>query len=157
MNNLKINNDITEEEATRVILGTSIIIDDFFSDLNSRVKCLVEVEARSLSDHNVLTINVDKCIKVYKPKVEYQTKSVDHIQFQILVSRKVGRSAVESFQHLINIIVECKKQSEIVKVFKIRKHNTWINDEVLQMMKQRDKLYKEKVKNPNNIALNLEF
>ena len=69
-----------------------------------------------------------------------------------MVSRKVGRSAVESFQHLINIIVECKKQSEIVKVFKIRKHNTWINDEVLQMIKQRDKLYKEKVKNPNNIA-----
>lgn len=40
---------------------------------------------------------------------------------------------------------------------KIRQNNTWMNSEITKMMKERDKIYKRKIKNPNDENLQYEF
>ena len=71
VNNFEIKNDISEEAATRISANTISLIDHVLCDRHSSINCLVKVDTNSLSDHNILSVQVDQHIKVYKPKVAF--------------------------------------------------------------------------------------
>lgn len=82
---------------------------------------------------------------------------MDYKKFQNAFNQKILNRNVTSFQDLIEVINTCKETCISYKIIKIRENNTWINSELLEMMKERDKLYKNMKKNPNEKNIESQF
>lgn len=158
INNFKINNTITNENATRVTVNNQSIIDHVLSDLGSKIVTEdVKICYNSLSDHNRLSFKINYNRKIYKPKVNHQIKWIDYKKFVYKFRQNSRRVIVSSFGDLTELIQVAKNESQNIKTVKIKENNTWINGEILEMMRQRDDAYKKKVKNPGNLLYNDEF
>lgn len=157
INNFKIVNTICEKHATRTTESSKSLIDHVLSDSCSKIDCNVSVKDNALSDHKLLLIDIKDSTKMYKPKVNYEITTVDYKRFQYLVQQKVQTVNITTFQHLINIIQECKVKSERKKILRIRENNYWLNEEILELMVKRDTIYKQKLKQPQNLNLVTEF
>lgn len=157
LNNFKIYNKINLNNATRVTDHSKSIIDHAIADKNCNLELTVNVENNPLSDHNRLSVVIKNKVKIYKPKIKHQINLVDHRKFKILFNQKVTDAHIGSFRELTDLIRVCKIESEYVKLIKSRENNTWMNLEVLEMMKQRDKIYERKVGNPNDELLKDQF
>lgn len=157
LNNFKINNSINEECATRVNSLSKSLIDHVLSDYSSKLSCKVKVKENALSDHKLILLNVKTFVQFYKPKVEHEVKSVDYKKFINLFRKKILSLNVTTFQELINLIEECKDKSVYIKKLRVRANNTWINDEVLDLIKKRDKIYRKKINQPENLTIISEF
>nr|CAH7758693.1 unnamed protein product [Callosobruchus chinensis] len=155
--NNEIHNTITVDAATRVANNSRSIIDHVLSDRYSNLKCTIQVVSNSLSDHNLLSITIDVNIKVLAKRYRKEVIRIDHKKFISKFDKKIQTTEVESFQELIDMITLCKKDSEFTKTYKIRENNDWINQEILEMIEHRDKIYKQKVKEPGNTNLETEF
>lgn len=157
LNNFKIINNIAEENATRVTDCTKTLIDHVVADNSIGICGSVIAEDNPLSDHKRLIFAMKTQIRKYKPKIKSEIKILNHEKFRSLFREKTINTNIDSFQSLINIITNCKKESEYSKIIKIRENNDWINTDILNMMKQRDSMYKNKVKNPKNTTLEIEY
>ena len=157
VSNFKINNLVSEEFATRVTRVSKSLIDHVLSDYSGRLDCKVNVKENALSDHKLILIDVKSSVQIQKPKVDYEVKCVNYNRFVNLFREKALSINVVSFQQLIDLVIECKKKSEYAKKLRIRSNNTWMNNEVLEMLKKRDKLYKKKVNQPENLYFASEF
>lgn len=157
LNNFKVHNVIDRNNATRVTNHSNSIIDHAITDINCNLNCTVGVEDNPLSDHRRLLIFIENNIRTHRPKIKYETKSIDHKKFKKVFNQKVMEVNIESFRALTDLIRECKGKSEYKKLIKSRENNTWINLEVLEMMRERDKIYKKKVNDPNNDHLETQF
>ncbi len=158
INNFKINNTITNENATRVTVNSQSIIDHVLSDLGSKMVTEdVKIYYNSLSDHNRLSFKITYNSKIYKPKVKHQIKWIDYKKIVYKCRQNSGRVIVSSFKDLTELIQVAKTESQNTKTVKIRENNTWINGQILEVMRQRDGAYKKKVENPGNLLYNDEF
>lgn len=148
-NNFVIINNLNPEYATRCTSHSRSIIDHVITDARTNPNINnFEVNLNPLSDHHSLSFNIHENIKTFKPKVNHQVVIVDHKKFINIFKERISESVdFSSFTELTDLIVYCKKTSEVTKKFKIRQGNIWINQEILDLMKQRDLAYKEKVKN----------
>ena len=156
-NNFTIKNVIREDCATRLTDHSKSIIDHVLTD-RAFVACgCINIEDTPISDHRLLTFHLKDNIKVHKPKILHEVKMVNYKKFQHSFIQNLKNKTIKSFQSLIEIIKSCKDHSTITKKIKIRKNNEWINGEILAMMKERDKIYKKKLKYPDNAQLKVDF
>lgn len=146
-NNFSIVNKINTESATRVTPNCHSIIDHvLISDNNIKniLNRAINIDENPLSDHRRILITLIEKVQIYKPKTLYEVKSINHNKFKDIFSSQVGdNNVINSFQHLITTIQQCKTQCEYTKVIKVKEGNTWITGELLSLMSERDKLYKE--------------
>ena len=157
LNGYQILNRIDEQNATRVTLNSKSVIDHVITDLGNVNNCKVTVHSNAISDHNKLEIVVEEPKKIHKPKVKYETKAINHTKFVQIFRDRIGTIGVQTFQDLINFIADCKSECEYLKTIVCRENNMWVTNELLEMIKNRDKLYKKKCEDPENIQLINEF
>nr|CAI5836089.1 unnamed protein product [Callosobruchus analis] len=120
--------------------------------------CSVSVEQNTLSDHNGrLWISLEEKMTIKNKKTVYEVKHTDHKNIITMFRQQLGVTNICSFQQLINVIVKCKEASEYKISIKCHNNNVWINKELLDMMKQRHKAYKDKLLNSNDRVIEREF
>lgn len=157
LNNFKFHNVITEESATRITRDTCSIIDHVLSDNYSDLNCKISVRSNSLSDHNLLSITVEDNIKTLSKKVIHKITKIDFKKFTNIFHKKVLNKNITTFGGLTELIMESRKESEYEITFKARENNGWINQEVLEMMKVKEEIYKRKIQNVDDEKLDAEF
>nr|CAI5832371.1 unnamed protein product [Callosobruchus analis] len=157
LSGFKLHNTVSEEHATHVTEQSKSIIHHVLSTNNIDICHSITVEDISFSDHRLLTFSIKENINITKPKDLYEIKTISYQNFHYMFKRCIKDKIIQSFQDLINIIITAKKKSELTKLVRVRKNNKWINAELLELMKQKDKLYKSKKRKPDNIQLELDF
>lgn len=157
INNFQIKNTISNESATRIATNSRSIIDLVLIDKNCKYNCKVIVTPISFSDHNQLLIDIIHNRKVAMPKINYEFKAINHIKFKSLFENKIcDNNTITSFGALTDLITSCKSRSEYVKSVRSRQ-NYWMDQEVLNLMKDRDRLYKIKIRKPNDVQIAENF
>nr|CAI5824336.1 unnamed protein product [Callosobruchus analis] len=157
MHNYSIKNSLTIDDATRVTSNTSTIIDHVIACHQTKNFCSVSVKNNPLSDHNRLNIIIKQKIKIYQKKCTYESLSMSHKKFVSLFEKKCESIGINSFQQLIQTVQTCKQSSVICKMIKCHENNKWVNDELLQMIKERNKLYDRKKANEMMLTLKLNL
>ncbi|VEN53054.1 unnamed protein product [Callosobruchus maculatus] len=158
MYNYRIANKIDKHHATRVNANTKSIIDHVLVKQAYSNSCSVIVEENALSDHNGrLLIHLKEEVKLENKKTLCEVKHTDHKNMVKLFREEINTVNIDTFQQHIQLIGQCKKKSEYNTVIKCHNNNLWITKELLDMMAQRDKVYKKKMRNPNDIVAETEF
>lgn len=157
LNNFKIINSVSDVDATRITNHSKTIIDHVLTDKNIGVCGSVNIEHNALSDHEILKFCVKENINIYKTKINHEVKFLDYKKFQHDFKQNIIDINIDTFQELITLIKTNKKNSEYTKNIKIRENNVWVNENLLNMMKERDKIYKMKRKYPNDQKLEIDF
>ncbi|KAK9882698.1 hypothetical protein WA026_022748 [Henosepilachna vigintioctopunctata] len=96
-------------------------------------------------------------VRVYKPKVSFNLKIVNYKKFVYQFGNKIEITKITNFQDLITLINETKNNSVNTKTLKIKKGNEWINQNIIDMIKLRDRAYNKKIKNPENHHFETQF
>lgn len=157
-NNFMIKSNIGIEHATRVTADSKSLIDYVIVDqINSNCCSPITVEYNPMSDHHRLLFSVKEKVKIYKQKILKTTRGIDHKKLRALFTQSVLHNNINTFQELIDIINACKIKAEYENTIRCYENNEWVNKEILDLIKQRDQLYKKKCLQPANIALNDRF
>lgn len=77
--------------------------------------------------------------------------------FKIYLMSKLEISNVESFQQLIDLIMSYENRSEFIRTIEIISKNEWIIVDLLEMKKQKDTIYKNKISHPNDKKFKADF
>ncbi|KAL3288581.1 hypothetical protein HHI36_003020 [Cryptolaemus montrouzieri] len=94
-----------------------------------------------LSDNNRLLISIARNFKSHKPK-NNTIIFVNHNKFRKLFSIESSYSNIESFQHLIELIKQRKRESEYTRNLRCYRNDNWITSELLSLIRKHDKPYK---------------
>ena len=151
-NNFTISNTINMESATRITPNCKSIIDHVLTNIKNKQHCTINIDENPLSDHKKILITIAEEVELYKPKTTYEVKGTNYNRFKNIFANQVVVNNVDSFQHLIATIQQCKAQCEYTKVLKCRENNMWITDELLNLMNERDKLYKKMCQKADEIS-----
>lgn len=155
--NYRIANIINGDNATR-ISNTMSLIDHVL--INKNLTCNVSVMDYAISDHKPLTIGVNIHSTIFKPKaqktVEIVNKKVFKKKFDILCRNT--ETSINSFNNLVTMIQKCKTEASHKIMFRHREGNGWMTYDIQNLIKQRDKLYKQlnMMKKNNTYNENLE-
>ena len=81
------------------------------------------------------------------------TKGINQKKFKEIVQRTVANVNIESFKDLINMIHTSKKECEYTKQIRCHNNNTWATQELMEMIKKRDRLYRTTCTNRNDMLV----
>ena len=157
LNNYTINNDINIENDTRSTIITNSLIDHVLVSQLLAPQCKTTIESNSLSDHKRLEITLSINSKNGTQKVTHTTKGIYHKKLKDMVERTVANANIETFNDLINVIHTSKNECEYTKQIRCHNNNTWVTQELMEMIKKRDKLYKNMCSDRNNTLVTNEF
>ena len=97
------------------------------------------------SDHRVMNVTVTPSTHIeLKPKIRSQREVLNKNVFKQKLHASIHNKNIENFKELISLIQVCKSQAVTTHSIKHRENNNWINKEFVNLMKERDKLYKLK-------------
>ena len=130
------------DNATRVTNNTQSLIDHALA--NKNIKCRVSVLNYALSDHKPLELILNTDIVIYKPKIETTINLVNQQKFKHNFNECISvNGSVENFENLIETIQKCKSDATFQIKLKHREGNNWMTCEILNLIKQRNIIYKK--------------
>lgn len=150
----KIANKICENSATRTSQTTKTIIDHV---LTNKVECSINIKPCSYSDHNQLEITILEKPKIHRPKTVLKIIKLNEISFIENFSIILQNTEIDSFEKLIEVIKKAKGNASETINLRTQEGNDWITYEYINMIKERDKLYKLKKISPDNKTIEKEF
>lgn len=142
----RVANVINKDNATRVSNNCSSLIDHVI--VNKNIECKVSVLDCVMSDHNPMEISVSIKPVIFKPKVQRKIEIVDKVKFKNNFEKHfyqpyVTNRVINSFNDLIDTIKDCKNRASYEIEITNREGNNWMTLEILNLIKQRDKMYKK--------------
>lgn len=152
----KIINQLSNEHATRIDTSknSSTIIDHVLSNCNVDFNLTLKKDT-CLSDHKSIEISMKK-IAPTRIKVKKSTiKKLNVKKFQQLLIQSLNKKYVETFEQLSTIITDSKNKCQYE--VKICGGKNWINEDIIETMKLRDKKYVYMKKHPDDREAAEEF
>ena len=158
-------------QPTRITSTTKTLIDNIFSNSTNFQDGISGNLTMSLSDHLAQFLIIpEECHYTQKKHNQhtYDLKIFDNNAFiqeledinwsnTLLLHKNDPNLAFEGFQRKIdNLLNTHLPRRKLTKNEVKRKQKPWISDEILKMIKQRDKLYRQFIKT-NNDTLKMEF
>lgn len=151
----KILNKIDPTSATRETNATRTIIDHIISDMQFKEDQVnIRMEEHPLMDHKLIylktklgTPNRKKYQRLTKTKICFDTFN------RKLEEKRIQEGQITTFKQLTDLITACKAESTITKQTKYKTLNTWVNDELIEVMKDRNRAYKHHRANPESQQL----
>ena len=157
LNRFEIVNSIDVANATRVTELSSTLIDHVLCNRAIRHRCNAQVEDNALSDHKKLTLNIIEKPIYCMRKVCVQRAFINSKKFSEMFLQYNTNIEIRTFQGLIDGIKKAKEKAQSFKKIKIHENNEWITPELLELIKIRDKAYKQHRQNPNNLEFKYNF
>lgn len=150
-------NKISKKHCTRETANTSTIIDHITTDcLNFAFK--IALSDVAISDHKQILINVSTSKPLDRKPNDFEKLVLNYDKIE-------QTNALNDLQDKISMDEYIAAMKEIVRnnTINIKLNNTqkkrkiWMKTEIISQIRKRDKLYKLKIKNPNNEEIVLLF
>ena len=155
MTGFEIANTLSEISATRISYnGRPTILDHV---LNKKVHCYVNVLDDGVGDHRQLSVSVKQQVKLYRVKITKTVEIIDYNRYYRKFENLSNNETIDSIDKLVTNIQKSKSLATKQKVVKFKEGSDWISGEFLDLIKERNKLYKKKKNNPNDRKIEFEF
>ena len=149
MSGFNIANNIDNKHATRFTYnGKPSLIDHVL--YNKRLNCSVKVLDDAIGDHRQLSIDVRQNINIFREKINKTIDIIDYNVFYKKFKQGIANKQIESMENLINEIQNAKTQAVRKIIVKFHRGGDWVTSDFLNLLKERNRIYKEKNRNPDN-------
>lgn len=136
-------NGTTSNDATRISNGKSTLIDHVL--VNRNIDCRVVPKMYKFSDHIPLSIEIFEKVKIHKPKQISHIDCVNSEKYKLYFSRE--SSNIIDFNTLKIVMENVKRKCTFKNKIKHHEGNDWVTIDIVNLIKERDKLYKKLLNN----------
>lgn len=139
---------------TRITPHTKTLIDHVAINQQS-MGVEVDLSPSPISDHEIQEVQMQHLNSRKYVKAKKLIKYVNYENYKIKLTQELTTRTINSFKELIDLVQKIKAESTQNRSINVSKE--WINVELIQLMKQRDRLYDKMKKNPGNHNILQQF